>query len=202
MLATLWKQDNLFMYPNLYYAFKDLFGREWTGLRFVNSFGFFVALAFVAAALVLASELRRKSKQGLLHYEEEKILIGQPATPFELVLNFLLGFILGYKIIGAFISDSPLTANPPDYIFSAEGSWPMGILAGLFFAGLKWWEKINKSSAAPKKEPFAYGRMTGWETWLYLRLFLVFSGQNCFITWKTGKNWLKIRLGLYYHSVV
>ena len=41
------------MYPNLYYAFRDLFGIEITGLRFVNSFGFFVALAFLFAAWVL-----------------------------------------------------------------------------------------------------------------------------------------------------
>ena len=35
------------MYPNLYFAFKDLFGVELTFLRFVNSFGFFVAIAFI-----------------------------------------------------------------------------------------------------------------------------------------------------------
>jgi hypothetical protein len=40
------------MYPNLYYAFKDIFGVEWNWLRIFNSFGFFVALAFIAAALL------------------------------------------------------------------------------------------------------------------------------------------------------
>lgn len=140
------------MYPNLYYAFQDLFGVEpWKGLRFVNSFGFFVALAFVSAALVLSSELRRKSKQGLLHYEEAKIVVGQPATPVELIINFLLGFILGYKIIGALISDSPLADNPSEYIFSAEGNWPVGIIAGLFFAGLKWWEKNKQKLSSPEE---------------------------------------------------
>src|SRR4028119_1953296 len=140
------------MYPNLYYAFQDLFGvgEKWTFLRFVNSFGFFVALAFVAAAIVLASELRRKSKEGLLQYEEAKIVVGTPASTSELVINFLLGFLMGYKIIGAFISDSPLTANPPDFIFSLEGSWPMGIILGLVFAGLKWWEKQKQK--LPKAE--------------------------------------------------
>jgi hypothetical protein len=36
------------MYPNLYYVFKDLFGVEWNGLKLINSFGFFVAISFVA----------------------------------------------------------------------------------------------------------------------------------------------------------
>ncbi|MEJ7768385.1 MAG: prolipoprotein diacylglyceryl transferase family protein [Chitinophagaceae bacterium] len=140
------------MYPNLYYAFKDLFGvdEKWKFLRFVNSFGFFVALAFVAAAIILANELKRKSKQGLLQYEEAKIVVGKPASAAELLINFVLGFLLGYKIIGAFISDSPLTANPPDFIFSLEGSWTMGILLGLLFTGLKWWEKNKEKLAKPE----------------------------------------------------
>ncbi|MER3499306.1 MAG: diacylglyceryl transferase, partial [Chitinophagaceae bacterium] len=66
------------MYPNLYYAFKDLFNIEWKPLRFVNSFGFFVALAFILAAIVLVSELRRKAKQGLLHPTEVNVMVGKP----------------------------------------------------------------------------------------------------------------------------
>ncbi len=54
------------MYPTLYHAFLDLFGIDLPGLKFLNSFGFFVAIAFVAAHYTLASELRRKTSQGLL----------------------------------------------------------------------------------------------------------------------------------------
>ena len=81
------------MYPNLYYAFRDLFGVEWMSLRFVNSFGFFVAIGFILAAVVLVTELKRKSKQGLLQPTEMQIMVGQPATASELALNFLLGFL-------------------------------------------------------------------------------------------------------------
>lgn len=141
------------MYPNLYYAFRDLFGvsQKWKFLHFFNSFGFFVALAFVAAALVLTAELKRKSKQGLLQYEESKIIVGKPATIGELLTNFVLGFILGYKIIGAFFSDSPLAANPPDFILSSEGSWPLGISLGVIFAALKWWEKDKQRLKKPEE---------------------------------------------------
>ncbi|MBE7171811.1 MAG: prolipoprotein diacylglyceryl transferase [Williamsia sp.] len=140
------------MYPNLYYAVKDLFGIEpWRGLRFFNSFGFFVAISFILAAVTLSWELRRKSGLGLLHYEEEKLTVGRPATGAELLTNFLLGFLLGYKFIGAFTSSSPLAANPSDYIFSLEGSWPLGIGVGLLFAGLKWWEKNKQKLAKPEE---------------------------------------------------
>jgi len=139
------------MYPNLYYAFKDLFGVEWTFLRFVNSFGFFVAIGFIISALVLASELRRKSKQGLLHPTEMEVMVGQPATFLDLALNFLLGFLLGYKIVALFIMDSSATEDPQAFIFSSMGSWPAGIALGLLFAGLKWWEKNKQKLAKPEK---------------------------------------------------
>ncbi len=138
------------MYPNLYYAFKDLFGVEWTGLKLVNSFGFFVALSFLAAAYILTSELRRKSKQGLLTYKEEKIIVGKPAGAGELLVNFVIGFLMGYKLIGAFIDKEAVT-DTQSYILSAQGNWPAGIIVGLLFAGLKWKEKNDVKLANPQE---------------------------------------------------
>ncbi len=139
------------MYPNLYYAFKDLFGVDWKFLRFVNSFGFFVAIAFIIAAVLLAAELRRKSKQGLFQPTEIQVMVGQPATLTEILLNFLLGFLLGYKIVALFIMKSTATEDPQAFIFSTLGSWPAGILLGLLFAGLKWWDKHKQKLAKPEK---------------------------------------------------
>lgn len=139
------------MYPNLYYAFKDLFGIEIEKLRFVNSFGFFVAIAFIVAAVLLARELKRKSKMGLLKPTEMQIMVGQPATAAELILNFLLGFLLGYKILALFIMNNSATDDPQAFIFSTLGSWPAGIGLGLVFAGLKWWDKNKQKLAKPEK---------------------------------------------------
>lgn len=139
------------MYPNLYFAFKDLFGIDWRPLRFVNSFGFFVAIAFILAAVFLSMELRRKSKQGLLYPTEMQVMVGQPATISEILLNFLLGFLLGYKIIALFIMDNSATEDPQAFIFSTIGSWPAGIGLGLLFAGLKWYEKNKQKLPKPEK---------------------------------------------------
>ena len=75
------------MYPNLYYAFEDLFGIKVGVLRFVNSFGFFVALAFLLAAYVLTRELKRKERDGLLQSQDVKITVGQPASVGDLILK-------------------------------------------------------------------------------------------------------------------
>lgn len=138
------------MYPNLYFAFRDLFGVEWTGLRFINSFGFFVALAFLAAAYILVKELTRKEGAGLLQFSEVKMVIGKPATIGDLALNFVLGFLLGYKFIGLFLADIKIAADPQQFIFSKNGNWPMGLAMAALFTGLKWWEKNKRKLAKPE----------------------------------------------------
>lgn len=141
------------MYPNLYYAVKDLFGIEITGLKLINSFGFFVAIAFIAASAVLSAELKRKEKEGLLIHEEEKMIVGAPASLQELLFNFLLGFIFGYKIIGAFVVPSALN-DPQSFILSTNGSAPVGILVGIFFLILKWYEKNKVKLPKPEEKTF------------------------------------------------
>ena len=138
------------MYPNLYYAFQDLFGINVPGLRFVNSFGFFVALAFLICAWVLSKELKRKEREGLLHYTEQKITVGAPASFADLFTNFFLGFIFGYKLIGLFLNDADKPFDPQEYIFSAQGNLVAGIVTGLVFAGLKWWEKNKQKLSKPE----------------------------------------------------
>ena len=139
------------MYPNLYYAFKDLFGVDWKFLRFVNSFGFFMAFAFVICAVVLSFELKRKEREGLLQSNEEIIVIGKPAGIGELFINFLLGFLLGYKLIGLFVSDSAAFSTPQEFIFSSQGNLPIGLILGFLFAGLKWWEKNKQKLPKPEE---------------------------------------------------
>ena len=140
------------MYPNLYFAFKDLFGVSWPVLRFVNSFGFFVALSFIAAAVTLTRELIRKEREGLMQSTEELVWIGKPASPTELALNFILGFLLGFKLVGLFTADSALTANVQEFLLSSQGNLPAGIILGLLLAGWKWYEKNKQRLPQPQEK--------------------------------------------------
>ncbi len=138
------------MYPNLYFAFKDLFGIELNGLKLVNSFGFFVALSFIVSAWILTIELRRKQQQGLFVFTEEKIMIGQPAGLTELFINGLLGFVFGYKLVGAFTIPDALN-DPQAFILSSNGNFLTGMILALIFAGLKWWEKKKQQLDKPEE---------------------------------------------------
>ncbi|MEP7106898.1 MAG: prolipoprotein diacylglyceryl transferase family protein [Ferruginibacter sp.] len=138
------------MYPNLYYVFKDWFGVEWEMLKILNTFGLMVAMGFVVAAIVIASELKRKEKEGLLFPREEFITVGKPATLIDLLVNFLVGFLFGFKLFG-FIFDKPAGISPQNYIFSAEGSVGGGLLLAIVLAGLKWWEKNKQKLKEPEQ---------------------------------------------------
>lgn len=135
------------MYPNLFYAFRDLFGIEWPWLKIIQTFGFFVALAFLAAAYVLTSELRRREKLGLLGPVEETIVEGKPASVGDMLLSALIGFILGFKIFGIIGNDSDFR----DYLLSAQGSVIGGIVLGAAMAYYKYYTKKKTALATPKQ---------------------------------------------------
>lgn len=138
------------MYPNLYYLFLDLFGIKIPVFKVVNSFGFFVALSFLCAAWFVTKEFKRRQSLGYFTYSERKIVIGEPASVGELLSNFFLGFVLGYKIIGIFFIKNALS-NPQQFIFSWDGNWLVGILLGGLFCFLKWREKEKLKLAVPEQ---------------------------------------------------
>lgn len=138
------------MYPNLYYAFEDLFGIRINGLQLVNSFGFFVAIAFLVGAWVLTRELKRKEAEGFFGYTTRTIDSHQMVSWFDVAVNFLLGFFLGYKIIGAFLIPDAME-DTQEFIFSSRGHVLAGLLTGALFGGLKWNEKRKASAGKPEK---------------------------------------------------
>ena len=138
------------MYPNLYYFLKESFGGEpWGFTKYINSFGFFVAISFLLAAYLLSKELNRREKLGLLVPKEEVMMVGEKAKPADLIFNLIFGFIVGYKIIGVFFNADEI--HPQEYIFSSKGSWLGGIVLGVLFSGLKYWEKDKQKLAHPEK---------------------------------------------------
>lgn len=139
------------MYPNLYYALNDWFGWKINALKIFYTFGIFVAIAFIIAAWILTLELKRKEKQGLLTFREETIITGNPATAMQLIINGLIGFLFGYKLIGAFIASRQTGIDLQQYIFSSEGSFAGGIIVAAVLAFLKYREKNKQKLAKPEK---------------------------------------------------
>lgn len=122
------------MYPTLYHAIQDLFGIEISFLKIANTFGFFVALSFLAANYIMTLELKRKEKDGILKPETKIITTGKPLPISDFITNTLLGFVFGYKFVPIFLSNEILNGGIQPFIFSLKGNWISGVLlAGLFF---------------------------------------------------------------------
>jgi phosphatidylglycerol---prolipoprotein diacylglyceryl transferase len=118
----------------------------------IFSFGFFVALGFLAAAIILSSELQRKEKLGLVNSFDKTIITGLPASPLELFLNGLLGFVLGYKLVDVALNYSAFASNPQEFLLSASGNIFGGIAGAALLAYLKYREKEKQKLPEPKKE--------------------------------------------------
>ena len=141
------------MYPNLYHVFLDLLGWDLPALKLINSFGFFVALAFVAAHALLSREMKRMTLQGHFQPSAQKVEIGHGPHPMDLGMQALVGFVLGWKVIYLLVNASTLFAGgglPQAHLFSTEGNVLWGIVGAVLLTAWRHYEVKKDQLPEPK----------------------------------------------------
>lgn len=130
------------MFPTVSHFLNYLFGID-VPLPF-NTFGVFVALAFVAGYWAFSKELQRKEALGILKPTKRTVTIGEPASFIELASNAFFGFIIGYKLIYALLNYQLFVSDAQTVILSLKGN----VLGGLALAALfTYWDYKEKEKA-------------------------------------------------------
>lgn len=138
------------MFPDFSYILHYFFGTPPdNAFSVVKTFGLFLALAILVAAWLLNLELRRKEKEGLLQPVKEKIKIGEGPTTGEIIVNSLIGFVLGFKLLFIIQNWEVFQQDPAGAVFSGQGSLVGGILGALLIGGYRYWEKSRSKMDKP-----------------------------------------------------
>lgn len=117
-----------------------------------QSFGLFVAIAFIGAYWAFTQEFKRKEKQGYIHSFKKKITVGEKITSSELVFNGFFGFILGYKLVDAALNYHALVDDTQGFMLSLRGNWLGGIIGAAAFAYWAYYENKKQVLPEPKEK--------------------------------------------------
>ena len=148
------------MYPNLYFAFKDLFGVELPFLKLVNSFGFFVAMAFLVAGFFIQREFKRHTAAGVFKPTLVKRLVGAPTSILDITIQSAVGFLFGWKFLYLAFNAGTIfngSSRPQEHLFSSaseDSSITLGVLLAVLLGGWSWWEGKRNLLPTPEIKSF------------------------------------------------
>lgn len=126
------------MFPDFQYLIEYFTGLNIPGLSILKTFGFFVALGFIVGAYIIRKELKRFADQKIFTPIQGVEIINKQITSKDYVINGLIGFILGFKIIGLMTAGTAASNDPMNYILSTQGHLLGGLVVALLLVGLKY----------------------------------------------------------------
>ena len=122
------------MYPRFSDLIQDIVG-VYLPLPF-STFGVILACSFLVGCFLFALELWRKEQQGLIHPLIKRTTITKGNFFFALFKNSILGFFIGYKVLGIIFHYDDFVNDTFPLIFSLRGNlWGglVGAFIGLIF---------------------------------------------------------------------
>ena len=116
------------MFPTLSHLIEYLTG-VFIPLPF-KTFGFFIALAFLAGSYFISKDLTEKNDSGLIPSTIKKVIKGKPTETKDLIKHALTGLLIGFKGLFAYYNYSYFIDDTFSFLFSLQGS-TIGAVIGL-----------------------------------------------------------------------
>lgn len=135
------------MYPTISHLIEDLFGIN-IPLP-IQTFGFWVAIAFLAASYVIKIELQRKEKESKISIIKIKKIVGLKLKSIDIGIALFSGFLIGFKLIEAILNYEDLVADPQSFILSIRGN----LFGGILFAILSLYNKQKENKKQELEKP-------------------------------------------------
>ena len=122
------------MFPTLSHLIEYLTG-VFIPLPF-KTFGFFIALAFLAGSYFISKDLTEKNDSGLIPSTKKKVIKGKPTETTDLIKHALTGLLIGFKGLFAYYNYSYFIDDTFSFLFSVQGSTSgavIGLVLGLAY---------------------------------------------------------------------
>lgn len=132
-----------------------IFGTNFMSLP-PQTYGFFMAIAFLVGILLAKGELARKTKLNIFAKGNRVVESGEGILWSDVLLYSLLGFFIGLKVFGLYLDTSSFYLNPQEFFLSLQGSKLGGIVGAILLAGWIAYSQNKSKLSEVKKETIPY----------------------------------------------
>ena len=101
-----------------------------------KTFGFFIAMAFLAGSYFISKDLAEKNKLGIIPTSKKSMVIGKPTTLKDFITKAIIGLLIGFKGLFAYTHYDFFIDDTLSFVLSTKGSELgafLGVILGLVY---------------------------------------------------------------------